>query len=197
MGYGGLLAKSTHPMNSCAHSCASSEKSKRLASFAWSLLAAFTAISSRAVGLEAKSVSAMSLSFIRGEPLRCPRGYPNILPVHMRAHTVLLQCFHIPHPVSQQYNRRNQASLAPFLIFRHSLRKNLQTEICRFEQMLSSHVFALVRSRTSTIYRPSAFFKAETRRRDTGIFSSTSAKVNNNVPPATASTSCTMERFTR
>lgn len=46
-------------------------------------------------------------------------------------------------------------------------------------------------------YRPSAFFRAETRRRETGIFSSTPFSVSNSVPPETDSISSTMERFTR
>ena len=46
-------------------------------------------------------------------------------------------------------------------------------------------------------YSPSAFFKAETRRRDTGIFSSTAFSVSSSVPPDTDSISSTIERFTR
>lgn len=46
-------------------------------------------------------------------------------------------------------------------------------------------------------YRPSAFLSAETRRRDTGIFSSTAFSVSSSVPPDTDSISSTMDRFTR
>ena len=46
-------------------------------------------------------------------------------------------------------------------------------------------------------YSPSAFFSADTRRRLTGIFSSTPLSVSSSVPPATGSISSTMDRFTR
>ena len=46
-------------------------------------------------------------------------------------------------------------------------------------------------------YRPSAFLRADTRRRDTGIFSSTPLSVSSSVPPDTDSISSTMDRFTR
>ena len=47
------------------------------------------------------------------------------------------------------------------------------------------------------LYSPSAFFSADTRRRLTGIFSSTPLSVSSSVPPATGSISSTMDRFTR
>lgn len=46
-------------------------------------------------------------------------------------------------------------------------------------------------------YSPRAFFSAETRRRETWIFSSTPFSESSSVPPATGSTSSTSERFTR
>ncbi len=52
------------------------------------------------------------------------------------------------------------------------------------------------RSRFSP-YSPRAFFRADTRRRDTGIFSSTALSVSSRVPPDTDSISSTMDRFTR
>ncbi len=46
-------------------------------------------------------------------------------------------------------------------------------------------------------YRFSAFFRELTRRRETGIFSSTPFRVSSRVPPETDSISSTMDRFTR
>ena len=46
-------------------------------------------------------------------------------------------------------------------------------------------------------YSPRAFFRADTRRRDTGIFSSTAFSVSSRVPPDTDSISSTIDRFTR
>ena len=46
-------------------------------------------------------------------------------------------------------------------------------------------------------YNPSAFLSEETRRRETGIFSSTPSSVSNSVPPDCGSTSFTSERLTR
>ena len=48
-----------------------------------------------------------------------------------------------------------------------------------------------------TFYRFSAFFSEDTRRRDTGIFSSTPFSVSSSVPPETDSISSTIDRFTR
>ena len=53
------------------------------------------------------------------------------------------------------------------------------------------------RAQPAIPYRPRAFFSAETRRRLTGIFSSTPLSVSSRVPPATGSISSTMDRFTR
>lgn len=53
------------------------------------------------------------------------------------------------------------------------------------------------RAQPAAPYRPRAFFRAETRRRLTGIFSSTPLSVSSRVPPATGSISSTMDRFTR
>ena len=53
------------------------------------------------------------------------------------------------------------------------------------------------RAQPAVPYRPRAFFRAETRRRLTGIFSSTPLSVSSRVPPATGSISSTMDRFTR
>ena len=51
--------------------------------------------------------------------------------------------------------------------------------------------------RTAEPQIPNAFLRAATRRRETGIFSSTPLRVSSSVPPATVSTSSTMARFTR
>ena len=53
------------------------------------------------------------------------------------------------------------------------------------------------RRRCEKPYSPSAFFRAETRRRETGIFSSTAFSVSSSVPPDTDSISSTIDRFTR
>lgn len=53
------------------------------------------------------------------------------------------------------------------------------------------------RKRCERPYSPSAFFRAETRRRETGIFSSTAFSVSSSVPPDTDSISSTIDRFTR
>ena len=53
------------------------------------------------------------------------------------------------------------------------------------------------RAQPAVPYRPRAFFRADTRRRLTGIFSSTPLSVSSRVPPATGSISSTMDRFTR
>lgn len=46
-------------------------------------------------------------------------------------------------------------------------------------------------------YRPSAFLREDTRRRETGIFSSTPSSVRSKVPPDWGSTSLTSARLTR
>lgn len=46
-------------------------------------------------------------------------------------------------------------------------------------------------------YRPSAFLREDTRRRETGIFSSTPSSVRSKVPPDCGSTSLTSARLTR
>lgn len=46
-------------------------------------------------------------------------------------------------------------------------------------------------------YNPSAFFREETRRRETGIFSSTPSRERSRVPPDWGSTSLTRARLTR
>ena len=53
------------------------------------------------------------------------------------------------------------------------------------------------RAQPAAPYSPRAFVSAETRRRLTGIFSSTPLSVSSSVPPATGSISSTMDRFTR
>lgn len=50
---------------------------------------------------------------------------------------------------------------------------------------------------TEVLYSPNAFLSADTRRRDTGIFSSTAFSVSRRVPPDTDSISSTIDRFTR